>query len=400
MNERLTNTNIEEFQIEIDKEDNEDEFVFPHFEFLDTIHNKLIWINHIFRERAYVYELTCFIISFVMFLFPLVHFIHSGYIQFTIQNFIQGQISLSPTLLLPIISTYILMVYLIGVFIFKLMDVLLIPNFKNSNLRTIGSLFQYFVFIICFKSFLYSLKQIFAKFDLFISIKIYNDALDYHEHNRTQLMIDYANLILNSVSNNRNNMLSALLYPFKVFIYFYLIRIALFYNNHSFSHLLICISSLVLIYYSNTNFTSINDDIFLDSIKLYFKFITLELSCYLFYILECILKKTESKKTNTKLLIASNTVIAFGIVLAIIACLKIIKYDIKNLIAQLDSIGYLIVIGIELILIGNWYYVGCLLLNFIFYPIEKQYFVYRNGKYYKYIIVAKFVQYDQSPYNK
>lgn len=402
MNYRSNNNNLEQFQVELNREDNKegDNFLFPHYEFMIIIHNKLIWVNHIFREKAYVYEATCFIIGFVLFLFPLTFFIYSSYVQFTIQNIVQGNIRLSPNILLPIISNYILMIYIIGAFILTLLDVLLKPNFKNWNLRTIGSLFQYFFLVICVKSFLSSLKQILIKFDLFISIEFPNYILHDRNNVFNALINAYRDIQMN-IENNNHNMLYTLLYPFKTFTLFYFIRIGLFYNNHSFSQALICKSLLLTFYYSKTNFISDDGDISLTTIENFFKFITLTLSCYLFYILECIhKKKIESNKSNKNLLITLNGIIAFGIIIMIIGCLKIIKYDINRLIDQIESTGNLIRIGIGFVLIGNCYYIGCILLNFIFYPIEKQYFVYRNRKYDKHIRVAKCVQYDESPYNR
>ena len=54
--------------------------------------------------------------------------------------------------------------------------------------------------------------------------------------------------------------------------------------------------------------------------------------------------------------------------------------------------------GGALVIVGNSFYIGKLNIDFIFYSIEKEYFIYRNPKYKKFIRVAQYTPYELSKY--
>ena len=176
-------------------------------------------------------------------------------------------------------------------------------------------------------------------------------------------------------------------------MYFYIIRTILFFNHHSISHILLCSSSFIFFYYNDFHSEEINIDYFENNIML----LILLLSSYLFYVIErTYFTYKLSFKPYKSTLTVINIIIGIGLILLIQSFMIINKYGLSyEIIHRIKSkIKY----GSGLVIIGNSYYIGRLIIDFLFYSVEKEFFIYRNGKYTRYIRVAQYTPYEKSKY--
>lgn len=191
--------------------------------------------------------------------------------------------------------------------------------------------------------------------------------------------------------NNYDNIFDITKY-IKGYLFFYIIRIFFFFNHHCLSHLLICSSLYYLIYYNESNFNEINITFLFDNTKI----ILCLLISYLFYVSERIyFTYYNSSKSIKNIIIIVNGVIAIGLLMIILYIMALIKYEFYY---YNKALFYWAEFGGALVIVGNSFYIGKLNIDFIFYSIEKEYFIYRNPKYKKFIRVAQYTPYELSKY--
>lgn len=195
----------------------------------------------------------------------------------------------------------------------------------------------------------------------------------------------------NILNDNFDNIFDITKY-IKVYLFFYFLRIILFFNHHCLSHILICTSLYYFIYHNENNVNEVDITFLTDNAKI----ILCLLVSYLFYASERIyFTYYNSSKEIKKTIIIVNGIIAFGLLMIILYCMALIKYEFYY---YNKPLFYFAEIGGALLVIGNSFYLGKLNIDFIFYSIEKEYFIYRNLKYKKFIRVAQYTSYELSKY--
>lgn len=113
--------------IHVEDIENEEDFECPKFEFIDNINKRLIYIMHCFREKKYVYNISCFIVGFVIFLFPLLKFIQIINYNFNIEIIINHSFNISHSVSYGIFFCFIINFYIIAVLIWKILILFLVP---------------------------------------------------------------------------------------------------------------------------------------------------------------------------------------------------------------------------------------------------------------------------------
>lgn len=120
-------------------------------------------------------------------------------------------------------------------------------------------------------------------------------------------------------------------------------------------------------------------------------------SSYLFYVIErTYFTYLLSFKPHKLTLTVINIIIGIGLLLLIQSCMIVIKYGISC--ETMNNVVIKIKYGAALVIVGDSYYVGKLNIDFLFYSVEKEFFIYRNEKYKRYIRVAQYTPYEESKY--
>lgn len=179
----------------------------------------------------------------------------------------------------------------------------------------------------------------------------------------------------------------------KVYLFFYIIRTILFFNHHSISHIFLCASFLIFFYYNDFHSEEIDINYFENNILI----LILILSSYLFYVIErTYFTYILSFKSHKLTLTVINSIVGIGLILLIQSFMIIKKYGISYEVIHriVSKIKY----GSGLVMLGNSYYIGKLFIDFLFYSVEKEFFIYRNEKYRRYIRVAQYTPYEKSKY--
>ena len=179
----------------------------------------------------------------------------------------------------------------------------------------------------------------------------------------------------------------------KIYLFFYIIRTILLFNHHSISHIFVCASFLIFFYYNDFHSEEIDINYFENNILI----LIIILSSYLFYVIErTYFTYILSFKSHKLTLTVINSIIGIGLILLIQSFMIIKKYGISYEVIHriVSKIKY----GSGLVMLGNSYYVGRLFIDFLFYSVEKEFFIYRNEKYRRYIRVAQYTPYEKSKY--
>lgn len=180
-------------------------------------------------------------------------------------------------------------------------------------------------------------------------------------------------------------------FPIKVYCFYMFIRNILFFNNNSISSILISFSWLVLLIFNDRS------ESFAFS-KLMFCLVFVFAS-FLFRSIRIIYEKAYfSNKRTTKVIIISHVIISVGLVVILKSVLTVIKKDNVYLLSNIESIFNNFLYGLVFVLLGNLFLFGDWAYELIFYPIEFEFFVYRNKKYAPFIKVARCILFQQSQF--
>lgn len=113
--------------IHVEDIENDEDFECPQFEFIENINKRLIYIMHCFRERKYTFTLCCLLVGFIIFLFPIFKFAQVINYNFNFDIIINHSFNISHSVSYGIFFCFIINFYIIGVFIWKIIILLLVP---------------------------------------------------------------------------------------------------------------------------------------------------------------------------------------------------------------------------------------------------------------------------------
>jgi hypothetical protein len=363
-------------------------------DFLRRIKKNLIAIYKSLIKNPKSFLYLQIIIGLIFFTLPFLFFWYKFYnIKIIIEdlNYLsiftqpKNQIIINTSVVWLLISAIFMLIYTLLILVWKILDMLQIPNLKHWNIYHMGYSIQYLIFFVIMINFFSDFFSILSQVDFIVSEAIrksnsnINNLINFNLFNMTE---HFEKLIYEVIENFKNSLNSIF-----IFSIFYLIRLLIFESKYFINYLIITFNFIFI--HLTIKYVKREVTYKLDCIMFYFMLIFC--SYFSLIILE-ILKIQKNKLTSIqvpksyfkKIVLIFQVIRLIGTYLLIHINLIYFLNDSLNF-QQVKEIFHILIYAFLLLIIAHTYFSGWFIVDFLFYSIRKEFLIYKNEKYKSYI---------------
>lgn len=360
------------------------------------IKKKLIVVYRYFLKHQLRLLGLKLIVGFIFVTLPILIFLNNFLGLLDIKNEFDNPVNLempktlnnsdiSRIVILPCVSIFFLMVFLICIFIWKIIELIQNPSLKHWNIYLIGKTILYFIMLIVFMSFFIKLKNSLYFIQISLTDLIYDfidmDIIDkFYKFDNvinefTQIIVTFIQKIISSFN------------PIFLYSCLYLIVINIFDLTYYINYLVINIGIISI--FLNIIYAEESDIIPLLLMIVLISYCLIIIYDFIKYFKKQCVSVYRPKYYFRKTLLTFIGLKILGTAIMIISLMKYLLNEDSDY-SELERDVNLLIKGLVLLITGSTLDYGEKITNFIFYSIRKEFFVYKNKKYEKFIKRIKF----------